>query len=90
LKLDPNQPSSLLGRGTVEFRQSHMDLAEHDLTRLVHVHPTPIAWYSLGRTLEVEGKRQPALVAYQNALDLAPNFDAAQQRVDSIRLTQQK
>ena len=90
LKLDPNQPSSLLGRGTVEFRQSHMDLAEQDLTRLVHVHPTPIAWYSLGRTLEVEGKRQPALVAYQNALDLAPNFDAAQQRVDAIRLTQQK
>lgn len=60
------------------------------MTRLVQVHPTPIAWYSLGRTLEVEGKPQPAANAYQSALNLAPNFDAAQQRLDAIRLAQQK
>jgi protein O-mannosyl-transferase len=90
LQLDPIQPSSLLGRGTVEFRQSHLELAEQDLTRLVQVHPSPIAWYSLGRTLEVEGKLQPAANAYQIALNLAPSFDAAQQRLDALRLAQPK
>lgn len=90
LKLDPNQPSSLLGRGTVEFRQGHLDLAEQDLVRLTQIRPTPLAWYSLGRTLEQERKIQPAANAYQTALGLAPNFDAAQQRLDAIRLAERK
>lgn len=89
LQLDPNQLSSLLGRGTVEFRQAHLELAEQDFSRLLQIHPTPLAWYSMGRTLELEGKPQQAANAYQEALNLAPNFTAAQQRLDAIRLGKQ-
>ena len=89
LQLDPNQPSSLLGRGTVEFRQAHLEAADQDFSRLLQIHPTPLAWYSMGRTLELEGKPQQAANAYQEALNLAPDFGAAQQRLDAIRLGKQ-
>ncbi len=90
LQLDPDQPNSLLGRGTVEFRQGQLETAEQDFTRLTQMKPSPLAWYSLGRTLEVKGDLQPAANAYQNVLRIAPDFDAAQQRLDQIHIAQRK
>ena len=45
----------------------------------------PLAAYGLGLALEQDGERQEAMKAYEQALQLKPGWDAAQENLNNLR-----
>ena len=89
LHLNPNQFNAWLGRGLLERKEGHLEEAIRDLSRSVELRPTPEAYFELGRTLTQAGRTPQALDAYQQALQLSPNFIEAQQALATLRRQQQ-
>ncbi len=83
LAMNPEKANAMLGRGMAEYRLADFDAAIHDLT-LASRTPHPLAYYWLGRALEAKGQTQPAITAYQIALQLAPTMADTQQRLNSL------
>jgi Tfp pilus assembly protein PilF len=86
LQVYPDKQNSLLGRGMVEYREGNLDGAVRDLTHAAQIGPSAAADFWLGRALEDKGQPQAASLAYQAALQLAPNMTEAQQRLDALRV----
>lgn len=78
LQIDPNEGHSLLGRGTVEYRQGNLLAAQEDLSRAVQIQPGPLSYIALGRVLEDQGDLKSAVSLYENALKTAPDMPEAQ------------
>jgi tetratricopeptide (TPR) repeat protein len=43
------------------------------------------AWFWVGRTYEAMGNKQQAIINYQRALSLEPEFSEAQQRLRKLK-----
>lgn len=85
LQLNPNQFSAWFGLGALAEKQGKFDEAISDLSRSLELQPTAQGFYELGRTYEQAGRIPPALDAYRQALQLAPDFPAAQQALDTLQ-----
>ncbi len=72
-------------RGTLLFWYLDLDQALEDFRKLVGVadelplHQAQLAWFRLGQTLDLLGRRAEALEAYRKAIALAPNSERARQ-----------
>lgn len=72
-------------RGTLLFWYMDLDQALEDFRRLTAVagelplHQAQLAWFRLGQTLDLLGRRTEALDAYRKAIALAPNSERARQ-----------
>jgi Tfp pilus assembly protein PilF len=85
LQINPDKQNSLLGRGIAEYRQGNLDAAVTDLSRAAQIAPLAQADFWLGRALEDKGQIDAAAVAYDAALQLAPELGEARQRLDALR-----
>lgn len=88
LQIVPDKQNSLLGRGMVEFQEGKMDAAVSDLTRATQISPSAIAEFWLGRTCEAQHKWGAATLAYQAALQIAPQMVEATQGLQRVREAQ--
>jgi protein O-GlcNAc transferase len=86
LRIDPNEQNSLIGRGTVEYQKGSLDAALRDFVRAAQISASPIAWFWMGRTLEDQERFSEAAAAYQTALQMAPDMQEAQTRLNVVRL----
>jgi tetratricopeptide (TPR) repeat protein len=84
LKIDPSEGHSLLGRGTVEYRQGNLYAAHEDLSRAVQVLPGPLTYFALGRVLEDEGDLKSAANLYEDALKVAPDMPETQTQLNEV------
>ncbi len=72
-------------RGTLLFWYMDLDQALEDFQRLTAVaselplHQAQLAWFRLGQTLDLLGRRAEALDAYRKAIALAPDSERARQ-----------
>jgi tetratricopeptide (TPR) repeat protein len=85
LQINPEKQNSLLGRGMVEFRQGDLASAVADLSHAAQIAPSAQADFWLGRALEAKGQMQPAVMAYQAALALAPEMAEARDRLNALQ-----
>jgi tetratricopeptide (TPR) repeat protein len=85
IALNPSEQNSYIGRGTIELQQGRLDPAIADFTEAANVAPSPLANLWLGRAYELKGNSAAAIVAYENAVRLAPNFAEAQSRLNALR-----
>lgn len=85
LNLNPSELNSLIGRGMVEYQKGSLDLALRDFTRAVQIAPSAIAYFWKGRTLEDKGNLPEAAAAYTAALQISPDMQEAQTRLQGVR-----
>jgi Flp pilus assembly protein TadD len=67
LKVEPNHYSAMLGLGIILYQQHRYAEAADEISRCLLVHPSPEAWWALGRILEIQGKTTQAAEAYQKS-----------------------
>jgi len=85
LGLNPNEVNSLIGRGLLEYQDKQLDLAARDFSRAAQIQSSPLAFFWSGRALEEQGRMGEAAMAYEEALQRAPDLKEAQLHLDSIR-----
>ncbi|MGA8221480.1 MAG: tetratricopeptide repeat protein [Candidatus Acidiferrales bacterium] len=85
LQTNPEEMHSLLGRGTLEYREGNLDAARDDFARAALLAPTGMNYALLGRVLEAKGELAPAISAYETALQLAPDLTDARAHLDAVR-----
>jgi protein O-mannosyl-transferase len=85
LRLNPNQFNAWLGLGLLAQKQGKLDEAVSDLSRSVELQPSAQGYFELGRTLAQAGHVPEALRAYQQALQVSPDFVEAQQAVEALQ-----
>ena len=85
LRENPNQFNAWLGLGLLAQKQGKLDEAIGDFSRSVEVQPTAEGYLQLGRVLEQANRLSAALVAYENALQIAPDMSEAQQAAEALR-----
>jgi protein O-mannosyl-transferase len=88
LRFNPNQFNAWLGLGLLAQKQGKLDEAVSDLTRSVELQPSAQGYFELGRTLAQAGRVPEALNAYQQALQVSPDFEEAHQA--AVALQQKK
>ncbi len=88
LRFNPNQFNAWLGLGLLAQKQGKLDEAVSDLTRSVELQPSAQGYFELGRALAQAGRVPQALNAYQQALQISPDFEEAQQA--AVTLQQKK
>ena len=77
-KADISDAESWFRMGTAHLELNALHHAEACFRRVIELRPNlVIAYYNLGRTLELQEKDDEALVVYQKLLQLAPNVDAS-------------
>jgi tetratricopeptide (TPR) repeat protein len=89
LHLNPNQFNAWLGLGLLAEKQGNFQEAISDLSRSVQLHPSAQGYFELGRALAPAGRVPEALNAYQQALNLSPDFTEAQEAADALRRQKQ-
>jgi len=89
LRLNSNQFNAWLGLGLLAEKQGNLQEAVSDLSRSVELRPTAQGYFELGRALALAGRIPEALDAYQQALNLSPDFTEAQQAADALRRQKQ-
>jgi tetratricopeptide (TPR) repeat protein len=85
LRLNPNQFNAWLGLGLLAQKQGKLDEAVSDLSRSVELQPSAQGYFELGRTLAQAGHVPEARDAYQQALQIAPDFVEAQRALDALQ-----
>jgi protein O-mannosyl-transferase len=85
LHLNPNQFTAWFGLGVLAAKQGKFDEAISDLSRSLELQPTAEGYYELGQAYERAGHIPQAIDAYQQALQLSPDFTAAQQALDTLQ-----
>jgi protein O-mannosyl-transferase len=85
LRINPEETHSLLGRGTLEYREGNLDAAKEDFARAAQLTSTGMNYALLGRVLEAKGELTPAMSAYETALRLAPDLTDARTHLDAVR-----
>jgi protein O-mannosyl-transferase len=90
IALNPDEQNSFIGRGMVELQFWNVDAAIADFLRAVAIAPSPLAYFNLGRALEMKGDFPRAENAYANALQLAPGMTGAQSSLQALRMKMNK
>ena len=73
-------------RSQQERNPGFLDKALAHARRAVDLQPGSLQnWYTLGDVLTLNGRRDDAIAAYQQCLKIKPDFEAAQQRIQSLR-----
>jgi Tfp pilus assembly protein PilF len=85
---NPEEQNSLIGRGMIEFDAGRFDAALEDFGRAVKIAPSALANYWQARVLEEKGQIAGAADAYRAALKIAPNFEDARLRLNSVEKMQ--
>jgi protein O-mannosyl-transferase len=85
LRLNPNQFNAWLGLGLLAEKQGKLEEAISDISRSLELQPTAPAYFELGRALAQAGRVPEALNAYQQALQVSPDFTEAQRAADALR-----
>jgi tetratricopeptide (TPR) repeat protein len=85
LRIDPNEQNSLIGRRTIEYQQGALDAALQDFVRAAQISASPVTYFWMGRVLEEKGLFPEAVVAYTGALQMAPDMQEAQTRLDAMK-----
>ena len=89
LAIDPNEANSLTGRGLIEYRKGDLPRAQQDFTQAAQLAHSSIALFWLGRTLEDRGDKQSAIAAYNQTLQISPDFEQARTRLNALRTSGQ-
>jgi tetratricopeptide (TPR) repeat protein len=89
LAIDPNEANSLTGRGLIEYRKGDLPRAQQDFTQAAQIAHSSIALFWLGRTLEDRGDKQSAIAAYNQTLQISPDFEQARARLNALRTSGQ-
>jgi len=84
IELDPANPIPHFGRAKVLYKESRFKEASEEFGRAAELHPHPVAYYWLGRSLVAEGKKDQALRALSDALRLNPHYAEAQEELARI------
>jgi len=84
IALNPNELNSYIGRGLVELQFWNADAAIADFSRAVAISPSPVAYFNLGRALEMKGDFRRAENGYLSALRLAPGMTEAQSSLEAL------
>jgi Flp pilus assembly protein TadD len=85
LRFNPNQFNAWLGLGLLAQEQGKLDEAISALSRSVELQLSAQGYLELGRTLAQAGRVPEALNAYQQALQISPDFVDAQQALNALR-----
>jgi tetratricopeptide (TPR) repeat protein len=85
LRFNPNQFNAWLGLGLLAQKQGKLDEAISALSRSVELQLSAQGYLELGRTLAQAGRVPEALNAYQQALQISPDFVDAQQALNALR-----
>jgi len=78
LRLNPDQFNAWLGKGLIADEQGRPAEAIAYLTRSVELRPTAEGYFYLGQSLAHAGRSPEARIAYQQALQISPEFAEAQ------------
>jgi protein O-mannosyl-transferase len=84
LRLNPDEPHSLLGRGVIEYRHGQFDSALADLTKSAQWSASPDTYFYLGQVYESKGNSEAAVRSYETALQLNPKFAEASSRLAAL------
>lgn len=85
LAIDPDLAEAYLNRGNSHFRGAQYEEALTDYNRALDldVNKPWAAWYNIGLVYDAQKQTDKAREAYQEALDLNPDFTLAQQKLES-------
>jgi tetratricopeptide (TPR) repeat protein len=76
-RIDPLDAEAWFRLGTAHLELSAVDRAENCFRRVIELEPRlAIAYYNLGRSLELQGKDDEAIVIYRKLLRITPNIEA--------------
>ena len=85
IQLHPEEANSFLGKGLIFFQTAEYPVAQAMFQRAVEIAPSsPVAWFWFARACEAQGDSANAIRAYQNTLQIAPNFPDAQARLSLL------
>lgn len=88
IQRDWKMTDAYLEKGIIYLEQKKFSLALETFNMATTVSNTNAdAWFWVGRTYEAMGNKQQAIVNYQRALSLEPEFSEAQQRLRKLKLT---
>ena len=77
-RIDPQDAESWFRAGTINLELSAMGQAGTCFRRVVELEPRlPIAYYNLGRSLELQGKGDEAISVYRKLLQMGPHTEAS-------------
>ena len=85
LRMNPNQFNAWLGLGLLAQKQGKLDEAISDLSRSVELQPSAQGYFELGLSLAQAGHVPEARNAYQQALQISPDFVDAQRALDALQ-----
>jgi protein O-mannosyl-transferase len=85
ITLNPAKQNAYIARGNAEFQTSNLPAAIADFSHAASLGPSPLALFWLGRCYEVTHDFDRAAGAYRAALQLAPNFHEAHDRLEALR-----
>ena len=85
LRMNPNQFNAWLGLGLLAQKQGKLDEAVSDLSRSVELQPSAQGYFELGLSLAQAGHFPEARNAYQQALQISPDFVDAQRALDALQ-----
>ena len=84
LRMSPEEPHSLLGRGTIEYRQGQTDAALADLAKSAQLSPSALTYLVMGRVYEDKRNIEAAAKSYETALTINPNLAEASSRLAAL------
>lgn len=84
LRYNRKQFNAWLGLGLLAQKQGKTEEAIADLSRSLAAQPTAQGYYELGHTLALSGRTADARQAFQQALQVDPDFAQAQQALDAM------
>src|SRR5262249_26877798 len=84
LTLEPDRPHALVGMGLVELRIGDHGKAAAYLARAMEVQPTDVGYVLLARALAADGRQLESQAARQQAQQISPDLDRAQQTAERL------
>ncbi|WP_411818255.1 tetratricopeptide repeat protein [Hyphococcus sp. DH-69] len=87
IALDETLAEAFLNRGNSYYLGLDYDnaLSDYERALALSINKPWAAWYNIGLVYEATKKPAKAIEAYQNALDVNPNFTQAQKKLEKLR-----
>jgi tetratricopeptide (TPR) repeat protein len=85
LQLDARRYRSLIGRGQAFYAEAKFANAANDFSRALQISASPQGFLWFGKALEAQGKFEPALAAYSEALNGDPDLAEAKDRIAALQ-----